>query len=129
MHTQKRPPSDIKHCPICLKKVRARGYTSHLRLAHPNHPKLEYGIDNQTKVEFLDEDLKRSPEVSSIGSIYRRKKPTKKKYTEQTIGELIAMFGLAWVLFKAYEYVNKNGTLKSEPNKPTHRYTTNVIQK
>lgn len=107
----------MKSCPICDKKVRARGYISHIRLAHPNSIR-----NNQTKVEFLEDNKENLKDMSSIGYVSTKSIKRKRSYNEASIGELIALFGVAYVLFEVYKYVNSTKTLKSEPNKPTHRH-------
>ena len=98
---QIRKPSETKLCHICNKEIRLRGWTSHLRLAHPN-----VAHKQQEVLSGLSEN----------SSIKIRKQSVKK--ANMSLEEMIILFGVAWVLHKIANYQEKQRTFQSKGYKP-----------
>ena len=76
-YPEKRKPSPQKRCPHCKNLVNARGWTSHLRMAHPDKASLPIEL----------------PKVSGYSKIKHR--PEK---TSMALEEIIIVYGITWVL-------------------------------
>jgi hypothetical protein len=98
---QIRKPSETKLCHICNKEIRLRGWTSHLRLAHPNIAH---------KQQAILSGLSEAPTMTT----------TKRsvKNANMSLKEMILMFGIAWVLHKIAEHQEKQRTFQSKGYKP-----------
>lgn len=68
MYPKNRQESPTKTCPVCQKEVAARGYNSHIRLAHTILPKEARASTKKIVQAPLD--------FSSFGSTERARKPS-----------------------------------------------------
>lgn len=95
-----RKESLIKVCPICGKKVAARGYVGHLTLAHK--------ITSKERPKPLEENNPPKA-INGLGWKHKQKRPI---YTKSQAAEILEgitiVFGAVWAIKQIAEHFKEN---------------------
>jgi len=115
MYPKNRQESPTKTCPVCQKEVAARGYNSHIRLAHTTIPKEARGTLKKSVQAPLD--------FSSLGSTERVRRryrpsynapPTRTSYTdEEVLKTVLTIVGCGLILKWVYSQMDDKTKLQT----------------